>query len=264
MLVSQGAKRGDSRAVEELAARRQTPLFLLCSSRALEGETVAARLATEHGPGRVFTTSTLSDRSFLSITGTAAAFAGAYQIARGLIDDLPGSFAELNWDRLLADSDCLSLPTSPPLVLFGPAGKAAAEAFAGYHCESLGPVVACDMKNFTHGVWRGLREGGRHCVFLVADRQVETLCEFLVSRISGDHDLCIVKASGANRTVEPFELFVKMVCRWADLCRIAAATKPNWSPLSIDMTEWYQYEGINSAFDLIEMREMHRSEKAEL
>ena len=83
------------------------------------------------------------------------------------------------------------------------------------------------MKNFTHGVWCDRAKVGGIALFLVADRQVETLCEFLVSRISGDHDLCIVKASGANRTVEPFELFVKMVCRWANLCRIAAATHVN-------------------------------------
>jgi len=255
LLVSQGAYRGDSQAIAQIAARRQAPLFVLCSSRALEGDTVAAQVAGKCGPGHIFSTSSLSDRGFVSVTGTAAAFVGAYQIAAGIFDKLPRPLPELSWDLLLSENEQQSISALQPIVLYGPAGRAAAEAFAGYHSESLGPVAAYDMKNFTHGVWRGLREAGRHCVYFVSDRQVRPLREFLVAKLGEDHETRVVEAGDAHWAVEPLVLFVKMVRSWATLCRNLSSTRPHWSPLHIDMTEWPKYAQINSGFDLLQIVE---------
>lgn len=254
LLFSQGARRRDSLTIEAATRRLGVPLHLVCGEQALAVDSVAARLVAEHGPHRVVATSTAKDRSFVSLVGTAAAFVAAYELAATLGDDLPSAFPEVDWSTLTADA--FPAPAEGArFVLHSPAGRAAAEAYAGYHNESLGPVVALDMKDFTHGVWRGLRTGGRHTVYLVTGSRCRSLADFLVDKLQDDHDCVIVEASADQWAVEPFELHLRMLRYWAEACTLHHSTHQSWSPLRIDMDRWSAYRGINGGFDLCTLRD---------
>lgn len=236
LLVSQGARRRDSFSVMRAAARRGAPFFVMCGENALEGRTVAAEQPSE----RVFPTATLGEHAFLNIVGTAAAFAAAWELAAALRGEPTARFPLPDW-AALDDAPVPELaPNASVLALHGPAARCAAEAFVGYHCESLGPALACDMKNFTHGVWRGLEESVPASVYLVAERAVEPLARFICERLSARHDCTIVRAPrDIATTVEPFALFAIMLGAWIErAARHAAAQGDDWSPLSIDKTRY--------------------------
>lgn len=232
LLVSQGARRRDSYSVMTAAERRGAPFFVLCGESALEGRTVA----TEQPSGHVFATATLGEHAFLNIVGTAAAFAGAWEIAATLRGEPGRRFPQPDWATL--DEAAVPVLESPGsvLALHGPAARCAADAFAGYHSESMGPARACDMKNFTHGVWRGLDESGRASVYLVTERAVEPLARFVYERLAAGHACALVRAPREIApSVEPFALFIIMLDVWIRRAvRHAEARGDDWSPLAID------------------------------
>jgi ethanolamine utilization protein EutP (predicted NTPase) len=255
LLFSQSARRGDSSAIETLCWRSDTPLYLVCDKCALSKDTVAKHLLESAGAGNVFVTSTCNEKAFLNISGTGAAYAVAYDIAASLGHTLPDTMPAMQWENLESYADKILLPEEENyLVLYGPAGRSAAEAFTGYHIESLGPTLAYDMKNFTHGVWRGLKEKGRHSVYFLEDSDVVALAAFLKEKLANDHQYISISAPQCHWSVEPFALFILMIHIWAKLCLNHAADKGNWSPLQIDMSDYSNYAGIVSKFDIATMR----------
>lgn len=252
VLFSQGARRGDSVSIEKACEKRGVPLFLVCGEEALNKDSVAARLIERHGPERVFTTYTGRERAFLNFRGTAAAFVPAYEIAAALGAGLPVEFPAVDWDRIRASAAEYPLTEDERLfVCYGPAGRAAAEAFAGYHIECMGPVGLCDMKSFTHGVWRGLKEAGRHTLLLVEDHEVAPLAEHLFEILREDHRCLRVSVSPPPHwAAEPLALFGVMTYLWAEKCASFAETHPDWFPLYAHMTRFERYRGINHDFDV--------------
>jgi hypothetical protein len=240
LLVSQGARRQDSLTVAERARRCGAPFFLLCARDALHGDTVAARIPRTH----VFVTATGNERGFLNIVGTAAAFAAGHELAGALCADLAEPFPSLDLGAL----DDLVPVGGPVVVLHGPAARCAAEAFAGYHAESLGPIPIFDMKNFTHGVWRGLTEAGRHAVWLLADGQTMPLATTLAEALRSEHDPQIVSVAWPH-LLAPFALYLVMTRAWMRRCEARAEAEPEWSPLSVDRARWKPFLEL-TAFDL--------------
>ena len=154
-----------------LQPRAIHPFFILCDTGALAKDTIASELADQKGAGYVFTYNSLKEKRFVSITGTAAALKVCYGLASQLSENLTKTFPEIQWDILSEEGAQYHLPQhKQKLVLFGPAGRLAAESFAGYHIEILGPLSVYDMKDFTHGVWRGLRESGSYTIYFINDR----------------------------------------------------------------------------------------------
>ena len=236
LLVSQGARRRDGYSVMGAATRIGAPFFVLCGDGALEGRTIA----TEQPPGHVFPTATLGEHAFLNIVGTGAAFAAAWELAAALGGAPRLRFPLPDWATLEKATPPALESTRSVLALHGPAARCAAEAFTGYHCESLGPALAGDLKNFTHGVWRGLDESGRASIYLVAERAVEPLGRYLHARLAAYHDSALVHAPGdLPRSVEPFALFVIMLRAWiARIARHAVQRGDDWSPLTIDKARY--------------------------
>lgn len=236
LLVSQGARRRDSFTVLEMAGRLGAPLFVLCGERALEGHTVAAELP----PERVLTTATLGEHAFLNITGTAAAFVAAWEITDALGERPELRFPMPDWEAIEAAVPPCLAPAGAVMALHGPAARCAAEAFAGYHCETLGPALTYDMKNFTHGVWRGLGESGRAAIHLVAERGTKALAQHLLERLQVEHDCAMVVApDDIEEAVVPFFLFAVMTGAFIARAAHHAATRgEGWSPLSVDKTRY--------------------------
>ena len=253
LLFSQSARRGDSVSVEKLCQERNVPLFLVCDEDALNKESVASRLE-ERGPGHVFATFTGKERAFLNIRGTTAASVSAYEIAAGLGFSLPAQMPDVDWPhtKTIAE-ECPFMENEFLYLLYGPAGRSAAEAFMGYHLESLPlrPPGSCDMKFFTHGVWRGLKETGTYTILFLEDRDTIPLADYLCERVCEDHRIARVKASPPTHwAAEPLELLGIMTYLWADICVRYAETHPNWYPIYADMSKFKNYHRINEAFDI--------------
>lgn len=236
LLVSQGARRRDSFTVLEMATRLGVPLFVLCGEKALEGRTVAAELPRE----RSLVTATLGEHAFLNITGTAAAFVAAWEAVTGLQGRPHEGFPAPCWEAVEAAVPPCLAPTGAVMALHGPAARCAAEAFAGYHCETLGPALSYDMKNFTHGVWRGLGESGRAAVYLVGERQTMPLARHIRERLAQHHDCAVVSApDGVDETAVPFFLFAAMTGAFvARAAHRANGHGDDASPLTVDKTRY--------------------------
>ena len=255
MLFSQGARRSDSLAIENICELKDVPLFLVCDEQALEKDTVASRLVERYGRERVFPTFTGRERAFLNVVGTTAAFVPSHEIAVALGAELPGQLPGIDWIQAKTIALDHVLPYNERLfILHGPAGRPAAEAFAGYHQESMGPVGVCEINAFRHGVWRGLKEVGAHTVLFVGEKNVTKLADYICERICGDHRCVrIDSASSSHWTIEPLDLYVRMLYVWAYRCASYAETHPGWYPLFAEMTRYESYKGITEGFDISRM-----------
>lgn len=149
LLFSQGANHSDAGAIKTTCIRSKTPLFLVCDEAAPRKKTIAKELFSDCGRDHFLTTFTGKEKGFLKITGTAAAYLVAYEICAKINRDLPDSFPDLPIDPILKDAEAIPLPAHQKLiVLNGPAGRSAAAAFAGYHNESLSPVLPLRHEEF--------------------------------------------------------------------------------------------------------------------
>jgi len=111
-------------------------------------------------------------------------------------------------------------------------------------------VTTFDMKQFTHGVWRGLREAGRHTVYWLEEAETTPLATFLRERLAADHELVRVPPPDCAPSVVPLAQYVVMTRLWARLCERYAASRPGWSPLFLPKGEFSGYRGINDGFDI--------------
>lgn len=255
ILVSYGAKNSDTQAVIGCCEQSGTELFMVTSTQAMSVPVVEG-VVTRYGADHIMAVDIgMKEKGFVSILGTAGTFAVCHALATGL------GFA-CSWQGdapWLPEEVCFDEELRPEhenrMILHGPLGQPAALALAGFHTETLRPVVAYDLKNVTHGVWRTLKDTGPYTLYVLRDSRTAKLADFVLSKMGKDHQCIILESSSKLPwAVEPMALFAAALEAYGRACVTHRIKHPKWNPLYVNMKEHENSQGLISEFDLLEFR----------